>query len=251
QISTRCGVRLGIDSTRTIAMLYGSWPVEHPADQSRTGAVVAGSFKAAATRSAMNVKCAGSRKNAVWLTVLRSISSCIPGPVGSALSTRSLNRVKLANPRAWSRERSRAWSRPMRCGPRGRPDRLRRNATIGAKSFSDHGSDSGGGGGPGGPGRSGSATSEPPTVAGAARVQRPQRGEHAVDVEDQQEPVLVTDQPPDERGRLAQAELGRRLDLLGGELEHVGDPVDQQAGDVHLVALARLDHQDARRAGRL
>ena len=52
------------DSASTIAMLYGSWPEEQPADQIRT--IVAGaSFSQPATFSAMNVKCAGSRKNAV------------------------------------------------------------------------------------------------------------------------------------------------------------------------------------------
>ena len=67
-------------------MLYGSWPEEHPADQIRI--VIAGdSLSHVATRSAMNVKWAGSRKNAVWLTVLRSTKSWAPQPVGSFLST--------------------------------------------------------------------------------------------------------------------------------------------------------------------
>ena len=67
-------------------MLYGSWPEEHPADQIRI--VIAGdSLSHAATCSAMNVKWAGSRKKAVWFTVLRSIRSCAPHPVGSVLST--------------------------------------------------------------------------------------------------------------------------------------------------------------------
>jgi hypothetical protein len=40
-------------SARTIAMLYGSWPEEHPADQIRI--VIAGdSLSEAATFSAMN-----------------------------------------------------------------------------------------------------------------------------------------------------------------------------------------------------
>ncbi len=68
QISTFCGERLASVSARTIAMLYGSWPEEQPADQIRI--VVPGdSLSQAATRSAMNVKWAGSRKKAVWLTV--------------------------------------------------------------------------------------------------------------------------------------------------------------------------------------
>ena len=67
-------------------MLYGSWPEEHPADQIRTGAP-GDSFSQPATFSAMNEKWAGSRKNAVWLTVLRSISNCVPQPDGSRRRT--------------------------------------------------------------------------------------------------------------------------------------------------------------------
>ena len=67
-------------------MLYGSWPDEHPADQIRM--VIPGdSLSHAAIFSTMNVKWAGSRKKAVWLTVDRSIRSCAPQPVGSVLST--------------------------------------------------------------------------------------------------------------------------------------------------------------------
>ena len=40
------------------------------------------SLSQAATCSPRNVKCAGSRKNEVWLTVLRSIRSWAPQPVG-------------------------------------------------------------------------------------------------------------------------------------------------------------------------
>ena len=64
-----------------MAMLYGSWPDEQPADQSRT--VEAGaSLSQADTCSLRNVKCAGSRKNEVWLTVLRSIRNWAPQPLG-------------------------------------------------------------------------------------------------------------------------------------------------------------------------
>ena len=49
----------------------------------------------------------------------------------------------------------------------------------------------------------------------------------------------MTDQPADERGRLPKSQLRRRLDLLGRELQDVGDPVDQQAG--HLDVVARVD----------
>src|SRR5579883_131479 len=127
----------------------------------------------------MKVKWAGSRKKAVWLTVLRSIKSCMPGPDGSTLSTRSLNRVKLGKPFAWSRDRKRAWSRPIRCGSSVMPIRLRRNATMGAKSSSDHGSGSGAGIGVGS--ESGVGTSE------SLAVLRPQGREHAVNVEYEQE----------------------------------------------------------------
>ena len=62
-------------------MLYGSWPEEQPADQSRTVEVGA-SLSAAATCSLRNVKWAGSRKKEVWLTVLKSISNWAPQPSG-------------------------------------------------------------------------------------------------------------------------------------------------------------------------
>ena len=69
-----------------MAMLYGSWPEEHPADQMRT--VDPGdSLCQAATCSHKKVKCAGSRKNDVWLTVDRSIRICAPHPVASTRST--------------------------------------------------------------------------------------------------------------------------------------------------------------------
>ncbi len=67
-------------------MLYGSCPEEQPADQIRTG-VVGASFSQTATFSAKNVKCAGSRKKAVWFTVLRSMSNCVPQPDGSTRRT--------------------------------------------------------------------------------------------------------------------------------------------------------------------
>src|SRR5262245_34866504 len=159
-------------------MLNGSWPVEQPADQSRIGGV-APSFRSAETCSAISVKWAGSRKNAVWLTVERSIKSCMPGPVGSTLSNRSLNWVKLVKPFAWSRERSRACKRPMRCGSRVMPMLERRKATIGAKSDSDQGS--GGVDGGSSPG----ATSEAPAVE--VVVEPAQGREHAVPVEYEQE----------------------------------------------------------------
>ena len=67
-------------------MLYGSWPEEQPADQSRI--IEPGdSLSHPATFSAMNVKWAGSRKKAVWLTVLRSISNWVPQPEGSTRRT--------------------------------------------------------------------------------------------------------------------------------------------------------------------
>ena len=78
-------------------MLYGSWPDEQPADQMRT-VVVGDSLSAGGNVLARNVKCAGSRKNEVWLTVLRSISNWAPQPLGSFLRTCSWNWQKLVKP---------------------------------------------------------------------------------------------------------------------------------------------------------
>ena len=56
------------------------------------------SLSEAETCSLRNVKCAGSRKNEVWLTVLRSISNWAPQPLGSFLRTCSWNWQKLEKP---------------------------------------------------------------------------------------------------------------------------------------------------------
>ena len=123
----------------------------------------------------MKVKCAGSRKKAVWLTVLRSIKSCMPVPVGSGLSTRSLKWEKLVNPPAWSRERSLACSSPIRCGSRVIPIWVRRNTMIGAKSFSDQASESLGGGGEEPLDSSWDTSGSPPEARGPARLPRRRR----------------------------------------------------------------------------
>ena len=110
----------------------------------------------------------------------------------------------------------------MRWGSSVMPIWWRRKATIGAKSFSDHGSGSGGEGG------------SMPDVAtlDSLTVQRPQGREHTIQVQYEQERLLVTDQAADEGGRLPKSKLGRGLHLLGGKLQHVGNPVHHQSGDL-------------------
>ena len=107
---------------------------------------------------------------------------------------------------------------------------------IGAKSFSDHGSGSAGGGG------------SMPDVAtlDSLTVQRPEGREDTIHVQYEQEAILVTDQAADERGRLPKSKLRGGLHFLGRELQHVRDPVDQQAGDLD-VAARRSTRRSARR----
>src|SRR3954452_1040477 len=80
QMSTFESAWLGNDSASAMAMLYGSCPDEHPADQIRTADPGASRWHPA-TYSQRKVKCAGSRKNEVWFTVLRSTRSWLPQPV--------------------------------------------------------------------------------------------------------------------------------------------------------------------------
>src|SRR5262245_11272215 len=98
---------------------------------------------------------------------------------------------------------------------------FRRKAMIGAKSFSDQDSKSGGGG-------------SVPVVATSESltVHRGQGREDTIHVHYEQEAILVTDQAPYERARLAQPKLWRRLDFLGSEFQHVGNPIHQQSRDL-------------------
>src|SRR5262249_52958123 len=122
------------------------------------------------------------------------IKSWVPQPVGSTLRTCSWNWVKLLKVLDCRRERSRACINPMRWLSSVIPIWLRKKAMIGAKSFSDQDSKSGGSGGV-------------PDVATlhSLTVQRPESREDTIHVQYEQEAIQVTNQAANERGRLPEA----------------------------------------------
>src|SRR5271166_2030913 len=95
---------------------------------------------------------------------------------------------------------------------------------MGAKSFSDQGSDSAGGGG------------SMPDVATlhSLTVQRPEGRENPIYVQYEQKRLLVTDQATDVGCRVPKSKLRRGLHFFGGKLQHVGDPIDKQSRDLDL-----------------
>ena len=105
---------------------------------------------------------------------------------------------------------------------------------IAAKSFSDHASKSGGSGGVPGVATSHSLT-----------VQRPKGRKDTIHIQYEQEAILVTDQAANEGGCLPKSQLGRGLQFVGRELEDVGDPIDQEAGDQDVAARGRFHDEDA------
>jgi hypothetical protein len=114
------------------------------------------------------------------------------------------------------------------------PSLVRKKATMGAKSSFDQGSGSGGVEEDVEPE---SDTSESP----AGRGPRKSR-EDAVQVQYEQESFLVTNHTPHKRRGFLQSQLGGWLNVFGRKLEHVRDPIDEQAGHMVLARGARFHY---------
>ena len=94
---------------------------------------------------------------------------------------------------------------------------------MGAKSSTDHGSGS-------------EAGEEDEAIAGgsesAGTSESPsgqrtgERRKHPVDIQYEEEPLLVTDETPNKRRGLSKSKRGRGLHFLGGEIQNVGDTID-------------------------
>ena len=80
----------------------------------------------------------------MWLTVLRSIKSCVPQPLGSGLSTCSWNCVKLLKPLTWRRERKSRLQEPHAVGFERDADLMAQKGRDGRKVLLRPGSGSGG-----------------------------------------------------------------------------------------------------------
>ena len=79
-------------SMASIAMLYGSWPLAHPADQTRTGAGRRAAHAVGSRWVASSSYTAGSRKNEVSVTVTDSATRSCSSP-----SPHSRSRVTMAS----------------------------------------------------------------------------------------------------------------------------------------------------------
>ena len=94
---------------------------------------------------------------------------------------------------------------------------------MGAKSSTDHGSGSEAGeaeevvaGG-----NESAGTSESPSGQRTG-----ERRKYSVDIQYEEEPLLVTDETPNKRRRFSESKRGRGLHFFRGEIQHVGDTID-------------------------
>ena len=80
-------------------------------------------------------------------------------------------------------------------------------------------------------------------------VQRRQGRKDPIQIQYEQETLLVTDQPADERGRFPKSQLRGGLHFFRRELEDVGNTVHDKSRHLRVIALLGLDDQYARCAG--